>query len=99
VVQGSLSGLSCKTCVHKDCDGRQGISRFSMDGEDIDYCPLSVATPEISRYFSFYTHYKNGYLPASGGVLDQTARFLRMMEIIQSAVTDYEQEETKRRNR
>ena len=98
-MQGSLSGLSCKTCTHKDCDGSKGYSRFKMGAVEIDYCPLSVITLEISRYFSFYAHYKNGYLPASGGVLDQTARFLKMMEIIQAAVSDYEQAEAKRRER
>lgn len=96
---GSLQGLSCASCVHKDCDGSQGISDFNFDGENIHYCPLSVATPEIGQYLNLYTHYKNGYLPVAGGMLDQTARYTRMMGIIQSIVTEYEQEETERRKR
>lgn len=60
--------------------------------EDIRYCPLSRITEETALYLKYYGHYKNGYLPAEGGLLDQTARFLRAMEIIDSVIDEYRQE-------
>ena len=30
----------------------------------------------------FYSHYKNGFLPESGGILDQAPEFLNAMETI-----------------
>jgi len=42
---------------------------------------------------SFYSHYKNGFLPDSGGLLEQAATFLDAMNIIASAVTEAESAE------
>ncbi|MBI5427543.1 MAG: hypothetical protein HZA02_04600 [Nitrospinae bacterium] len=41
--------------------------------------------------FRLYRHYKNGFLPVSGGILDQTNPFLQAMEIVESAVAEYEE--------
>lgn len=45
-------------------------------------------TTETNLYIKFYGHYKNGWLPAEGGLLDQTARFLSAMAIIESVVSE-----------
>lgn len=92
VVDTQLRGIHCHDCKHKDCDGSKGASWFVLDGEDIRYCPISRITEETALYIKYYGHYKNGYLPADGGMLDQTARFLRAMEIIDSVINEYRQE-------
>jgi hypothetical protein len=43
-----------------------------------------------------YSHYKNGYLPVAGGILDQSNLFLRAMEIIDNLVREHEAKKAKK---
>ena len=91
VVAAQLSGVNCHDCTHRDCDGSKGASWFVLDGEEIKYCPLLRSTAETNLYIKYYAHYKNGWLPADGGLLDQTARFLSAMAIIEAVVGEQKQ--------
>jgi len=37
---------------------------------------------ETKQWFDWYGHYKNGVLPVSGGLLDQTAMYVDAMTFI-----------------
>jgi len=43
-----------------------------------------------------YGHYKSGYLPADGGLLDQTPQYLRAMGIIDDLVHKHQVEQNKK---
>jgi len=47
-----------------------------------DVCLLPMISDLSSRYMRLYHHYKNGLLPISGGLLDQSSMYLEAMEII-----------------
>ncbi len=44
---------------------------------------------------NMYPHYKNGFLPGPGGILDQTPQFLRAMEIIDDEVGKHQEKKNK----
>ena len=62
----------------------------SYKGEDIYGCPWLQIEPWCVFYIQLYRHYKNGILWNAGGVADQPILYLRMMEIIENEVNDYE---------
>jgi len=70
-----------------------------LDGEDIKQCPLTLITKETIIFTKLYTHYKNGFLPATGGILEQTVQFLLAMEVIDKAVQDNREKEEERKKR
>ncbi|MDP3790341.1 MAG: hypothetical protein Q8R48_08085 [Candidatus Omnitrophota bacterium] len=45
-------------------------------------CPVKEITLDISQYIRAYNFYKNGNLPNAGGWLDQTAKFIDVVELI-----------------
>ena len=78
------------TCRHKDCDGSKGASWFEFEGEEIRMCPITITSQNSWAVLRMYSHYKNGFLPVSGGILDQTNHFNRSMEIIDGLVQEYQ---------
>ena len=84
----SIKELNCQTCKDKaGCEEDSPASVYAIDGEDIYRCPLRLITPQSSIYMQFYYHYKNGYLPVQGGILDQSAKFLKAMTIIENTIS------------
>lgn len=49
-------------------------------------CPLPEIPARIWDMFTLYRHYKNGILFASGGIIDQPARYLQAMDEIERAL-------------
>lgn len=49
-------------------------------------CLLPMVTDEARAMLDLYRHYKNGYLPRAGGILDQPAVYMESMALIDSAV-------------
>lgn len=58
-----------------------------INGKPLTRCPVMLITDGTRRMMSLYTHYKNGYLPASGGIMEQTAYFYQAVEILDSWVS------------
>jgi len=57
---------------------------------------LTLITEQTLKVIPLYRHYKNGLLPAGGGILDQTPQFLRAMEIIDAAVGEHNENESRK---
>lgn len=85
--------FDCSKCPHHYCDeageieGSQGPAPFpkwEFNGEELKTCLLPMITPMSRELLKLHMHYRAGYLPLSGGILDQPAGFLRAMEIIES---------------
>lgn len=89
-----FKGLSCRDCKGKvGCEEDAPVPVYAVDGENIFRCPLKLITEESYIYMRYYRHYKNGFLPVHGGLMDQATKFLKAMAIIDSAI-----EETRREN-
>ncbi len=71
----------------RGCREPVGFPTFTLDGEDYFRCPVSLITPFTNTCLRLYGHYKAGFLPAEGGILDQAQAFLDAMVIIESAVS------------
>lgn len=83
-----VKGLSCRECKSKaGCESDSPVPLYTIDGEDIFRCPLKLITSESYIYMQFYHHYKNGYLPVQGGILDQSSKFLEAMDIIENEIS------------
>jgi len=50
---------------------------------DSNVCLKPMITSASAFYLRLHAHYKNGLLPYSGGLLDQPAVFIEIMEIIE----------------
>ena len=60
--------------------------RWKIGGEVFKRCPAKMATQESWFAIQLYGHYKNGFLPVAGGILDQSVKFVQAMEIIDRVV-------------
>lgn len=49
-------------------------------------CPKKIIDPEVQVYIIAYNFYKNGILPNSGGWLNQTAKFIEMIGLIEGEI-------------
>lgn len=84
-------GFNCMTCQHRHCDksgeipgsnGPAGYNKWSVPGViESNTCLLPMVTDESRTYLKLNKHYKNGYLPHAGGLLDQLNPFITAMEI------------------
>lgn len=81
----------CKRHHHCDVDGEwpdsQGASIInicSIEGViESKVCLLPLITDRSRLFLNLHKHYKNNYLPFSGGLMDQPQLFLEAMEILE----------------
>ena len=50
-------------------------------------CPVKFVTNDAVQILAMYDHYKNGFLPISGGLLEQSNVFLQAMSFIPFALS------------
>lgn len=65
--------------------GRWKVSAITdANGEPfVSYvCPRKLVTARSWFFLDLYRHYKNGFLPCAGGLLEQPFSFVRAMAII-----------------
>lgn len=82
--------FNCSQCdeyKRKDrgCIENSPIPRRWQYGEDIyRRCPIKLITAFTCHCLELYGFYKSGLLLQAGGVIDQPAKYLRIMRIIQA---------------
>lgn len=59
-----------------------------FDDEPLHRCPVASLTNETMFYLRLHRHYVNGHLACSGGILKNSNKYLRAMEIIDSTVDE-----------
>ena len=64
------------------------IPVFVLDDERYFRCPLKVITRETAEMLRYFKFYQNGYLPVSGGLLDQSAKFVSAIEVIGAEINN-----------
>ena len=101
-----MLGFDCRSCKELNlCEGRgciKGIKSkapYLYNGEKIWECPLTFYNEEIGQAMVLYGAYEKGFLPDSGGVLDQSARFLNYTEIIGDQMRSQQEEESRKARR
>lgn len=68
---------------------------WELDGIEYVICPKGIVDEVVKKdrwipeVFRLYQHYKNNIMPCSGGLYDQTAVYLRFMEIIDRIVREH----------
>jgi hypothetical protein len=63
-----------------------------IEGYRITRCPLVYVGDTEQAYLQAYYEYKNGFLPNSGGWLDQPAKFSKIVAAIEKIVAQMEQQ-------
>lgn len=95
VVAHNRESFNCQACrFHRHCDD-SNPAPFPMFviheiGLESRTCLLPMVTDASRQMLAMYRHYKNGYLPFSGGIMDQPEAFAEAMAIIDSAVSKQE---------
>lgn len=92
VVAHNRESFNCQNCrFHRHCDD-SNPAPFPMwvipeIGLESRTCLLPQVTEEARDMLHLYRHYKNGYLPRAGGILDQPAVFMESMALIDAVVS------------
>ena len=64
-------------------DNPSKFPQWQIEGEELYACPKGMVTHESAEWLRYYSHYSKNMLPVAGGIIDQTARFVAAMEIIE----------------
>lgn len=92
--------MNCRSCLK----GKKTVCEFEVPGQEVwelngeryTGCPFRIVTRQSAGYLKAFVFYKNGYLPNPGTWLDQPAKFLDALEIIEKELRDMEAEYMKR---
>lgn len=95
-------GNTCNPCLENRCNSCNKETgeinpavRFELDGKELKLCPLKSLTPRVRRMLDVYAHYKNGFLPCGGGVLQQPHKYMQGIRILSTI----EHDENKSKNK
>jgi hypothetical protein len=66
-----------------------------VEGFETLRCPASFYNNSVGEYLQAYAQFKAGFLPESGGWLDQPIKFLDVMSLIDRLMNRFEQEKDK----
>jgi hypothetical protein len=74
-----------------------GLPPTVVDGREYERCPVAaVDRREAFGAFSLFRHYKAGFLPGAGGVLDQAEIALEQIEVLAAVVAEIEAEKAEK---
>jgi len=95
--------VNCHSCLK----GRKIRCEYEVPGQEIweingqQYrgCPFKIVTRQSANFLRAFQFYRNGYLPNTGGWIDQSAKLIDAFEVIEKELHFIEIELEKRRNR
>jgi hypothetical protein len=95
--------VNCHSCLK----GRKIRCEYEVPGQEIweingqQYrgCPFKIVTRQSANFLRAFQFYRNGYLPNTGGWIDQSAKLIDAFEVIEKELHSIEIELEKRRNR
>lgn len=97
-------GLDCRKCntdlkLERGCEKESTIPEaWNINGLKLNRCPLKIVKAQSFEYIKFYNFYKDGHLPNKGAILEQPAKFLDAIRIIEKALSERLEEYGKRKN-
>ena len=100
----SFADFDCQSCellpAHirqmRGCESPAPCPVFNLNGEDYFRCPWKVVLPLTYECLGAYQFYKDGILPTSGGLYDQSAMFVQSMLVLKSEFADRQAKMSKR---
>jgi hypothetical protein len=73
---------------------------MEIDGTRYAGCPVaSVDRRLVREAFAMYRHYRQGFLPGAGGILDQRELHLEIIETLDAVLAEIESEEAEKQRR
>jgi len=94
--------VNCRNCLQ---DGRTqceylvpGQDVWEIDGQEYRGCPFKIVTRQSADFIRAFNFYERGYLPNTGGWLDQPAKLLDAFEVIARELKKIEAEKLRKRN-
>jgi len=64
--------------------------------EVIKRCPIKLITPVTIRIMQLYRFYKQGFLPNTGGILQQSSVLLTAFDVIENEIERIKEQEDAR---
>ena len=75
-----------------------GQEVWELYGEQYRGCPFKIVTRQSANFLRAFQFYKQGYLPNGGNWIDQSAKMLDAVEVIEKELQAIDLEREKRRN-
>lgn len=94
--------LNCRLCTEQDkiengCEAESSIpGAWKLYDWEFQRCPLKLITSQSIDYLKAYGFYNKGYLPNAGTWMDQPAKFIEAMGIIEREVTAIQESEARK---
>ncbi len=98
----------CENCQKRKLDKTRNCGYLNEQTKDPEWevlvrgkvykhCPIYMVDASLtSDAFLAYQYFKDGVLPESGGLFDQTEFFVQSSQFVSNKVAEYEQEEMKK---
>ena len=96
-----FNDLDCQRCTKvlrdiRGCDGFKTPQTVSgLPGIEIDRCPVRYIGEKEILYIDAYHEYEHGFLPNSGGWLEQPMKFNEGMRMIKRLVAKFKSQKEK----
>lgn len=66
---------------------------WKIGNDEFSRCPRGLVTAQSIEYLNAYLFFEKGFLPNSGGWMNQPLKFIQAMRIIRQEVTKLKEEE------
>ena len=98
---GSLT-MNCRSCLSGkkiQCEFEiPGQEIWELNGEQYKGCPFRIVTRQSANFLRAFNFYRQGYLPNSGGWINQSAKMLDAFDAIEKELQAIELERERKRN-
>jgi len=73
-----------------------GQEFWKFEGKQYQGCPFKQVTDLSVNFLRAYNFYKNGFLPNTGSWLEQPAKFIEAVEVIENELAEMRQEQIRK---
>ncbi len=95
--------LDCRTCTesqksHRGCEAKaKQPFILTLDNEKYELwnCPVNLITEITINIMKYWMFYRQGFLPAGGGINNQSAKMLQAFEILDNEKEKIRKEDEK----
>lgn len=92
--------MGCRGCL----EGKKITCEFEIPGQEswkfegkvYQGCPFKQVTHLSANFLRAYNFYKNGFLPNRGTWLEQPAKFIDALEVIENELAEIKQEQIRK---
>jgi len=82
--------------IERGCETDSPIKgAWTLDEWELERCPLKIVTRQSLEYVRAYILFEKGFMPNKGGWMDQSAKFIDAMEIVEAEISKMRKEAEK----